>query len=143
MVSCFAIGPLAVALTPPLIKYRVARNDRVAVSRLEALNIAAEKTLVEDGGPRHICDGNALQRNYAGPMFSEEDWRYITDNYVRRDGYVFRFYCQEKGGYAIEAWPARGAVDGTRRLCADEAHRIGCDIGANGSRRVCQPCPLH
>jgi hypothetical protein len=140
LVCCFAIAPIALALTAPLVRHRVARDDRAAVNRLKALNIAAEKTMAEAGGRKNICDGNALQRNYAGPMFSQEDWRYITDNYVRRDGYVFRFYCQEKDGYAIEAWPARGAVDGTRRLCADEAHSLGCDIGSNGSRRVCKPC---
>jgi hypothetical protein len=142
LISCFAIGPIALALTPPLVKYRVARNDRAAVARLEALNNAAHKIMTETGSSEHICDGDTLQRNYSGPMFSEKDWGYITDNYVSQDGYVFRFYCQEKDGYAIEAWPAKGAVDGTRRLCSDETRELGCDIGSNGSRRVCKPCGL-
>lgn len=137
---CLAVGPLALAVAPALVAYRVAGNDRAAAKRLDALNNAAKVLLSESGGPEQICDGKALQRKYSGPMFSDEDWRYITGNYVNRDGYVFTVYCKEKGGYAIEAWPARGVIDGTHRLCADEAHRVGCDIGSNGSRRVCKPC---
>jgi hypothetical protein len=137
---CFAVGPLALAVAPPLIAYRLARNDRAAAQRLEALDNAARRLLSETGGPEQICDGRALHRNYSGPTFSDDDWRYITGNYVNRDGYVFAVYCREKGGYVIEAWPARGVVDGTRRLCADETHRVGCNVGSNGSRRVCEPC---
>lgn len=137
---CFSVGPIALAVAPPLVAYRVAGNDRAAAKRLQALNDAAKQLLSETGDSEQICNGKALQRHYSGPMFSEDDWRYITGNYVNRDGYVFAVYCKEKGGYVVEAWPARGAVDGTHRLCADEAHPIGCDIGSNGVRRVCEPC---
>ena len=98
---CFLVGPLALAVAPPLVAYRLAGNDRAAAQRLEALNNAAKQLLSETGGPEQICDGKALQRHYSGPMFSEEDWRYITGNYVNRDGYVFTVYCKEKGGYCL------------------------------------------
>lgn len=116
LVCCFAFGPTAIALTPPLFAHRVSRNDQLAAERFEALKTAVRQTADEAGGPAGICDGRALKQNYSGPPFSEEDWRRITGNYVRQDGYVFMVYCHEEGGYKIHAWPPfeDGKREGTR-----------------------------
>ena len=48
---------------------------------------------------------------------------------------MFMVYCREKGGYTINALPARGKADGTRRFCIDESGRIGCGMEWNRSRK--------
>src|SRR5262245_66018974 len=135
-----AFGPVARALTPTVVEHRVARNDRAAAERFELLKISVERTIAEVGGPGRTCDGPTLRRHYSGPPFSDEDWRRITGNYVKQDGYVFMVYCREKGGYTIDAQPARGKADGTRRFCTDESGKIGCGMKWNLSRNACIPC---
>lgn len=86
---CAGLGPLALALTPPLVAHRVARNDRLATERFKSLKIAVEKMRAESADPGHICDGQALKRNYSGPPFSDQDWSFIAGNYVQEDGYAY------------------------------------------------------
>jgi hypothetical protein len=131
LVCCVAFGPVVVALTPPLVAERMARNDQVAKKRIVALNSAAVQTLAEIGASRSICDSAA---------FSERDWQYIVGNYVKRDGYIFSIYCHEKAGYVIDARPDRNSGDGTRYFCADESGTIGCGMKWDGARRECAPC---
>jgi hydrogenase/urease accessory protein HupE len=51
LVCCAAFGPVAVAVTPPLVAYRVARNDRAAAERFASLKNAVERTVAEGGDP--------------------------------------------------------------------------------------------
>lgn len=140
LLGLVAFGPVTLALTPPLVGYRIVRNDRVAAERFTSLKNAVERTAAEAGEPKRICDGSALQRHYAGPPFSNEDWQRITGNYVKQDGYLFMVYCREKGGYAIDARPARERGDGTHQFCTDESGRLGCGMEWNRSRYACLPC---
>jgi hypothetical protein len=140
LLGLVAFGPVTLALTPPLVGYRIVRNDRVAAERFTSLKNAVERTAAEAGDPKRICDGSALQRHYDGPPFSDEDWRRITGNYVRQNGYVFMVYCREQGGYTIDARPSRARGDGTRQFCTDESGRLGCNMEWNRSRRECLPC---
>lgn len=142
LVGCVTFGPIALALTPRLVENRVARNDRVAAVRFASLKNAVEGTRAEAGDPRRICDGSTLKRHYSGPSFSNEDWRRITGNYVKQDGYIFMVHCSEKDGYTIEASPARvkGGTDGTRRFCTDESRQLSCAMEWNRSRYACLPC---
>lgn len=135
-----AFGPVALALTSPLVAYRVRVNDQVAALRFESLKDAVEQTA---SGPKHqvgVCDGSTLKRHYSGPPFSEKDWQRITGNYVKQDGYFFMVYCREQGGYTIDAMPARNKGDGTRHFCIDESSRLGCGMKFNSSRYGCTPC---
>ena len=136
LMFCVACGPVAFALTLPLVAHRVAQNDRLAGQRFRSLKAAVEHSLTQDRGPARICDGQFLMQHYSGPSFSNEDWERITGNYVKQDGYMFMVYCREKGGYTINALPARGKADGTRRFCIDESGRIGCGMEWNRSRRM-------
>jgi hypothetical protein len=140
LVCCFAVGPSAIALTPPLVAYRIKRNDRLAQERFESLKKAIEQTITQEGGGRFVCDGNAVKRYYSGPPFSESDWQRIAGNYVKQNGYVFMVYCHETGGYAIDAHPDRNKGDGTHRFCTDESKKVGCDLEWNRSRYACLPC---
>ncbi len=139
-VCCVALGPVALALTPPLVAHRVARNDRVTAERFESLANAVKGTLAETGDPGRICDGRALKRHYFGPPFREEEWLRIAGNYVKRDGYSFMIYCREQGGYTIHAIPWGGEGDGTRQFCTDESGKAGCGMEWNRSRHTCIPC---
>lgn len=141
LMCCVAFGPVTVALTPPLVAGRMARNDRAAKERIVSLSNAALQTVAEIGGPARICDGSALKRHYSGPVFNAKDWQYIVGNYVKHDGYIFSIYCHEKAGYVIDARPDRQRGDGTRRFCADESGAVGCGMKWNGLRRECLPCP--
>lgn len=141
LLCCIAFGPIALALTPPLVMYRVVRNHRVAAERFESLKNAVERTRSESGDPGRICDGQVLEQHYFGPPFSDEDWHRITGNYVKQDGYVFGIYCHEQGGYTIDAFPARESADGTLRFCTDESRKIGCNMEFNRSRYACIACP--
>jgi len=138
-VCCVAFAPVALALTPPLVARRVARNDRVAAARFESLKNAVERTMAEAGDPGRICDGRALKR-HSGPPFSNEDWRRIAGNAVKQDGYYYMVYCREQGGYTIEAIPWSGKGNGTRQFCTDESGRVGCGMEWNRSRHACIPC---
>jgi 4-amino-4-deoxy-L-arabinose transferase-like glycosyltransferase len=141
LLSVVAFGPIALALTPPLVSHRIRENERIAAERFAALSSAVQRTAGEDGDLRRICEGSALRQHYAGPSFRDEDWRRITGNYVKQNGYMFMVYCHEKGGYTIAAQPARMGADGRRRFCADESGSPGCGIGWNRSRNACVPCP--
>ncbi len=121
LVCCVAFGPVVLAVTPPLVAHRVARNDRLAAERFRCLKNAAERTTAEAGDlGSAICDAQALRRHYSGPPFSEEDWRRIGGNAVKQDGYFFMVKCRETGGYTIDASPSGGKANGTRRFCSDE-----------------------
>jgi hypothetical protein len=140
LLACVAFGPVTLALTPPLVQRRIARNDRLAAERFASLKKAVETARAEPDGAGEICDGTALERHYAGPPFSDVDWRRITGNYVKQDGYFFMVYCHEKGGYTINAQPARTVGDGTRWFCTDESDRVGCRMTFDGLRYKCLPC---
>jgi hypothetical protein len=139
---CVAIGPVTMLLTPPLVAQRVARNDQLAAGRFAGLKNALERVQAESGGLDRTCDGQAIKRNYSGPPFTESDWDYIGGNYVKQDGYVFGIWCHqsEYGGYAIDVWPERQKADGTRKFCADESGRVGCNLAWDRTRNVCAPC---
>lgn len=139
LLGCVAFGPVTLAITPLLVGHRVAYNDRMAAARFAALKNAVERTAA-GRAPGHLCDGTELKNQYSGPPFSEEDWRRITGNYVKQDGYIFMVYCREKGGYTIDAGPARERGDGTRRFCTDESGKIGCRMEWDRSRHQCLPC---
>ncbi|MGD0939247.1 MAG: hypothetical protein ABR905_05995 [Terracidiphilus sp.] len=142
LVCCVAYGPVILALTPPLVANRVAHNDQLATERFMALKNAVERTRAVSGNSESICDGHSLKQNYSGPPFSEEDWRYVAGNYVRKDGYAFGIwiYCSEPGEYAIDAFPERQKGDGTRKFCVDGAGRIGCGMQSSSPRFECAPC---
>jgi hypothetical protein len=141
MSALVAFGPVALALTPPLVAHRIARNDQAAAIRFAALRSAVARTAAESGDPHRICDGSLLQKNYSGPRFSGADWLRITGNYVFQDGYVYMVYCREKGdGYTIDVHPERKLGDGSRQFCADESGNLGCRVEWNRSRNVCLPC---
>jgi hypothetical protein len=140
LICCVAFGPVALALTPKLVAYRVARNDRVAAERFASLKNAVERTVAEDGNPGRICDGQALRQHYSGPPFSEDDWRFIAGNYVTQQGYSFMIFCHEKAGYTIHGIPWEGKGDGTRQFCTDESGKVGCGMEWNRSRNACTPC---
>jgi hypothetical protein len=137
LIITVAFGPTCVALTPPFVARRVARNEEFAADRVMALQRAVERTLA---GPdrSEICDGSVLSKNYTGPAFSDEDWRRIVGNYVRQDGYIFTIYCHKKSVYGIDARPFRDQEDGNRIFCTDESGKMGC--GDRIHWDVCVPC---
>ena len=137
--GCVAFGPVTLAITPPLVGRRIAYNDRMAAERFASLKNAVERTAA-GRDPGRLCDGTELERHYSGPPFSDEDWRRITGNYVKQDGYFFMVYCREKGGYTIDAGPARERGDGTRRFCTDQSGKVGCRMEWDRSRHQCLPC---
>jgi hypothetical protein len=137
--GCVAVGPVTLAITPPLVGRRVTYNDRMAAERFASLKNAVERT-AEPRDPSRLCDGTELEHHYSGPPFSDQDWHRITGNYVKQDGYFFMVYCREKGGYTIDAGPARERGDGTRRFCTDESGRSGCRMEWDDSRHQCLPC---
>ena len=140
LLCCTALGPIALALTPPLVAHRLSRNHRMAAERFESLKNAVERTRSESGDPARICDGQVLKQHYSGPPLSDEDWHRITGNYVKYDGYAFGIYCHEKDGYTIDAFPDRWRADGTLRFCTDESRKVGCDMEFNRSRYACIAC---
>ncbi len=133
LACCVAFGPTVLALTPPLVAKRVARNDKLAAERFEALRSAVEQTKREPGGIARICDGKTLKQHYSGPPFSDNDWRYIAGNFVHEDGYYFGIwiYCPEPERYVLDAGPFRLQGDGTRRFCEDDAGKVGCETGTH------------
>ena len=139
--TCAAFGPVALTLVPAIARDRIVRNDRLAAERFGSLKSAVERIKAGANGASQICDGTAVRRRYVGPPFSDTDWRRITGNYVRQDGYVFMVYCHQGSGYTIDAHPTRERGDGTRRFCADESGRVGCGVEFDGSRYKCLSCP--
>jgi hypothetical protein len=145
LVCCVAFGPIALALTPPLVAHRIARNDRLAGERFDSLRNAVEQTVAEAGDTKRSCDGQALRRHYSGPPFSENDWQLITSNYVKQVGYYFMVQCREQGKYSIHGIPWRGKVNGTRQFCADQSGEVGCSWELHSDRWLCvdtTPCRL-
>lgn len=140
LAATVAFGPVCLVLTPPLVSRRLARNERLAAERMASLQRAVKRTLAESRDPALICAGPLLARNYSGPLFSDEDWRRITGNYVKQDGYFFMIYCKEQNGYVISAGPKRDGQDGKRRFCVDETGETGCGTEWNRSRYACVPC---
>ncbi len=128
LICSVAIGPVLLAMTPPLVAHRVARDDRMAAERFRALKNAAEQTKAEAGNAGDICDVQSFRRHYSGPLFSEEDWRRIGGNYVKQDGYFFMVRCRETGGYTIDARPFGEKGYGTRQFCAGESGKSGCGL---------------
>ena len=125
LLGCAAFGPVMMAVTPPLVARRIARNDRLAMERLAAMKKAIESARAGTDGARQGCDVHALSSRYSGPTFSESDWlRVLGDNAVKEDGYVFMMKCLGNGTYKINAIPGRIKGDGTRRLCADDSGKI-------------------
>lgn len=138
--ACVAFGPVTLALAPSMVRHRLESNNRLAAERFASLKKAVESTRAEPNGSSKICDGPTLGHHYAGPPFSQTDWRRITGNYVKQDGYVFMVHCHEneKGGYLVNARPARAYGDGTRQFCTDESGKVGCGMDF---RHKCMPCP--
>jgi hypothetical protein len=125
LMGCIAFGPVLMAVTPPLVARRIARNDRLATERLAAMKKAIDSARAEADGARQGCDVHALSHRYSGPTFSESDWlRVLGDNAVKEDGYVFLIKCLGNGTYKINAIPDRVQGDGTRNLCADDSGKI-------------------
>jgi hypothetical protein len=122
LLGCVAFGPVMMAVTPPLVARRMARNDRLAADRLAAMKIAIEATRAGADGSRQRCDLQALSHRYSGPPFSESDWlRVLGGNAVKEDGYISMMNCPGNGTYKINAYPDRIKGDGTRRFCADDS----------------------
>jgi hypothetical protein len=125
LMGCIAFGPVMMAVTPPLVARRMARNDRLAAERLAGMKKAIESTRTGADGAWQGCDVHALSHRYSGPTFSESDWlRVLGDNAVKQDGYVFVMKCLGNGAYKINAIPDRIKGDGTRHLCADDSGKI-------------------
>jgi hypothetical protein len=125
LMGCIAFGPVLMAVTPPLVARRIARNDRLATERVAAMKKAIDSARAEADGARQGCDVHALSHRYSGPTFSQSDWlRVLGDNAVKEDGYVFLIKCPGNGTYKINAIPERIKGDGTRNLCADDSGKI-------------------
>jgi hypothetical protein len=125
LTGCIAFGPILMAVTPPLVARRIARNDRLATERLAAIKKAIDSARAEANGARQGCDVHALSHRYSGPNFSESDWlRVLGDNAVKEDGYVFLIKCLGNGTYKINAIPDRVKGDGTRHLCTDDSGKV-------------------
>lgn len=138
LACCFAFGPIVFAISPQWVQWRIARNDRLASQRFEALKAAVERTRAEVGG--EFCDGAALKRHYSGPPFADKNWSYIAGNYVTQDGYVYGIWCRARHDeYTIDVHPA-GSEYGARQFCANQFGEIPCNEGWLYSG-PCSPCP--
>lgn len=126
---CLAFGPTLLALTKPLVKRRVVRNESIAAIRFASLKNALEITRADRGAAGSICDGQFLQKHYSGPPFTEEDWSRISGNYVEEDKYVYGISCLPSGNYLLEARPKMPKVYGygVRIFCADASGEVACD----------------
>jgi len=125
LIGCFAFGPVMMAVTPPLIAQRMARNDRLATERVTAIKKAIELARPGSDGAGQRCDVYALTHRYSGPPVSESDWlRLLVDYEVKEDGYVFTVKCLGSGTYRVDARPERIKGDGTRHLCADDSGKF-------------------
>ena len=128
LLGCIAFGPVMMALTPPLVARRVARNDELAAKRLAGMKMAIESTQAETNGARQSCDAHVLSHRYSGPSFGESDWlRVLGDSAVKEDGYIFLVKCSGNGAYKIAALPDRIKGDGTRSFCTDESGKTSID----------------
>lgn len=142
LACCVAFGPVILAITPSLVARRVTRNDLLATERFSSLKNDIERIRAESGDLRRICDGQTLRRNYSGPPFRDQNWRYIAGNYVKEDGYIYGIWinCPAPNGYMIDAHPDRQEGDGTRQFCTDGAGQVGCGMQSTSPQFACAPC---
>jgi hypothetical protein len=131
---CLAFGPALFALTKPLVKRRVARNESIAAIRFASLKNALELARADRGAADSICDGQSLEKYYSGPPFTKEDWIRISGNYAEEEKYVYMISCHQQGKYLLEARPKMPRVYGygTRIFCADESGEVACNLEWNG-----------
>jgi hypothetical protein len=131
---CMAFGPALFALTKPLVKRRVARNESIAAIRFASLKKALELTRADRGAAdSSSCDGQSPQKHYSGPPFTKEEWSRISGNYVEEDKYVYMISCRQQGKYLLEARPKMPRVYGygARIFCANESGDVVCDLEWN------------
>jgi hypothetical protein len=132
LLGCIVFGPVMLAVTPPLVARRVARNDQLAAKRLAAMKMAIQPPQAEADGARQRCDVQVLSRRYSGPTFSESDWlRVLGDNAVKEDGYIFLMKCPGNGTYKIAALPERIKGDGTHSFCTDDSGKTSISPVSN------------
>ena len=131
---CLAFGPALLALTKPLVKRRVARNESIAAIRFASLRNALRLATADRGAANSICAGQTLDKHYSGPPFTRDDWIRISGNYVEEDKYVYMISCRQQGRYLLEARPKMPRVYGygARTFCADESREVTCDLQWNG-----------
>lgn len=140
--STLMLPLIVLALTPPLVARRIARNNYRASVRFEALKRAVEEIRSETGNPDRICDGTLLKRHYSGPPFRESEWHFITGSYVIEDDYLFGIRCPDEAGtFTIDAQPVRDSGDRTRRFCTDESGVVGSRLAwSESTYKICLPC---
>jgi hypothetical protein len=142
LICVAALGPIALAVRPPIVAHRLARNERLASERVSALKDAVDR--VESDHRSQACDGNALKQHYSGPAFTEKDWRFVAGNFVTEDGYAIGITidCSQPRDYLISAMPKRGSSDGSRRICADAFSLRNCapQWDMQRGRNSCVPC---
>lgn len=141
LTSCLAFTPIALALTPPLVARRIARNEQLAAQRVTALQRDVAQIVAETRNPASSCDGEAIKRHYSGPAFSERDWRYIGGNYVEEDGYAIGIWCHDPKGFAVHAIPVWWGDTGVRQFCSDQTGALGCKLDVDAFHVRCTPCP--
>jgi len=131
---CLAFGPALFAITKPLVKRRVARNESIAAIRFASLKNAVELASADRGAADSICAGQTLEKYYSGPPFTKEDWIRISGNYVEEEKYVYMISCRQRGKYLLEARPKMPRVYGygARIFCADESGQVACNLEWNG-----------
>lgn len=126
---CLVFGPTLFALTKPLIRRRIARNEGIAAIRFTSLKNALELATADRSAADSICAGPTLEKYYSGPPFTKEDWIRISGNYVEEDKYVYMISCRQPGKYLLEARPKMPRVYGygAHIFCADESGEVACD----------------
>jgi hypothetical protein len=131
---CLAFGPALFAITKPLVKRRMARNEAVAAIRFASLKNALELARADRGAADSLCAGPTLEKYYSGPPFTKEDWIRIAGNYVEEEKYVYMISCRQPGKYLLEARPKMPRVYGygVRIFCADQSGAVACDPAWNG-----------
>ncbi len=136
--SVVAFGPVALAVTRPLVRRRIRNNERIAAERFAGLNSAVKRTAGDYGDSNRICDGSVLRQHYAGPGFSDEDWRRITGNYVKQNGYVLWCTVAKKAG--TQAWQNRPEWQSTGDGGFARMNLAASPVEWDGSRNACMPC---
>jgi hypothetical protein len=132
LLGCCISGPALMAVTPPLVARRVARNDQLAAKRLAAMKMAIEPAPSEADGARQSCDAHLLSHRYSGPTFSESDWRRALEGTaVREDGYTFWIKCSGNSTYKIAALPDRIKGDGAHSFCTDDSGKTSVSPVSN------------
>lgn len=143
------LGPSILFITPSLVNVQVARNNRIAKQRFEALRSAVVKATAEEVNFTQTCDGNALSKYYFGPSFSRSDLDHIgakdgvqPKGTADEDGYDYLVACYENGVYTIAARPTlvRPNVEGALSFCADQTGKPKCGFDNSGFERKCAPC---